>query len=313
MQDTKQKMASRISGKQIPGMQNQDLQNYGHQNHDLQNRDLQNRDLQIQGSQNQDSQNRDTQYQGSQTTTTRKLTPRTRGKIGMVGAVALSAVTVVPLMGMKENNDSVDWANWDQQTKADQAKALAVNEGELQFLTETPVKLPPVLENNLTITRQSLKDGWVDMIQCHKRIDSVAKAQVLYHPRRTRNIKILSFENIQRAWVEDNSVQLDNIHKDASLCVQAQVKALYSNFNGSYSMRNGPFLRKFLDGYYPMEVTMNVTFPERSLSFEAITPQEQQGFKVHYDRNKMKVDALFVGELEIEVYFTDLSSQGRDG
>lgn len=245
-----------------------------------------------------------------------KITRQKMGGIGAISALGLTTAffaTLVLLMGMKSNDDFEDWDKWDEQAKKDQAKALAVNEGDLEFLTETPAKLPPVLQNNLTISRQSLKDGWVDMVQCHKRIDAVARAQVLYHPRRTRNIKILSFKNIDRVWVKKNSVQLKNIHKEATLCVQAQVKALYSNYNGSYSMRNGPFLRKFLDGYYPMEVTMNVTFPAKSLSFEAITPQEQQGFKVNHDRNNMIVDALFVGELEIEVYFTDLASQGGDG
>jgi hypothetical protein len=145
------------------------------------------------------------------------------------------------------------------------------------------------------------------MVQCHERIDSVAKAQVLYHPRRTRNIEILSTKNIKRAWIEENSVQLEHITANASLCIHAQVKALYSNFNGSYSMRNGPFLRKFLDGYYPMRVTMDVTFPQGKLSFEAINPQVQSGFNVRYADNTMNIDALFVGELEIEIYFTDLS------
>jgi hypothetical protein len=236
-----------------------------------------------------------------------------RQKVGKVCTIGLILLSLTALTGMKSNNKSDDWDDWDKQAGADEAKALAVNEGDLEFLTKKPSKSPPVLQNNLTISQQSLKDGWVDMVQCHKRIDAVARAQVLYHPRRTRNIKILSFKNIERAWVKKNSVQLANIHKDASLCVQAQVKALYSNFNGSYNMRNGPFLRKFLDGYYPMEVTMNVTFPPSSLSFEAITPQEQRGFKVHYDRNEMKVDALFVGELEIEVFFTDLRPQNDDG
>jgi hypothetical protein len=229
-------------------------------------------------------------------------------------AIVSLLVAVFAMTGMKANKESADWPDWDKQSDVDlEAKALAVNEGDLEFLTEAPAKPPPVLQNNLTISPQSLKDGWVDMIQCHKRIDSVAKAQVLYHPTRTRNIKILSFKNIERVWVEKNSVQLENVHKHATLCVQAQVKALYSNFNGSYSMRNGPFLRKFLDGYYPMEVTMNVSFPENRLSFEAITPQAQSGFKVRYNNNNMKIDALFVGELEIEVYFTDLASRGKGG
>lgn len=244
----------------------------------------------------------------------RKITRQKTTLIGVLGTISLFSLSIVSLMGMNASTDSTDLTEWDRLSEADnEAKALAVNEGELEFLTEFPAKAPPVLQNQITITRQSLNDGWVDMVQCHKRLDSVARAQVLYHPRRTRNIKILSSENIERVWVKKNSVQLKNIRKDSSLCIHAQVKALYSNFNGSYSMRNGPFLRKFLDGYYPMEVTMDVTFPENNLSFEAINPQQQSGFDVQYGRNKMNINALFVGELEIEVYFTELSSHGKGG
>jgi hypothetical protein len=77
-------------------------------------------------------------------------------------------------------------------------------------------------------------------------------------------------------------------------------------------MRNGPFLRKFLDGYYPMRVTMDVTFPQGKLSFEAINPQVQSGFNVQYADNTMNIEALFVGELEIEIYFTDLSESSEE-
>jgi hypothetical protein len=211
-------------------------------------------------------------------------------------------------MGMKADDE------WDAWVEADyEAQALAVNEGELEFLSELPDKLPPVLQNQFTISPQSLKDGWIDMVQCHERLDPVAKAQVLYHPRRTRNIEILSSNNIQRSWVEDNSVQLENIAANATLCIHAEVKSLYSNFNGSYSMRNGPFLRKFLDGYYPMRVIMDVSFPKGKLSFEAINPQAQNGFAVQYEENKMNIEALFVGELEIEVYFTDLTGLSEEG
>ena len=68
-------------------------------------------------------------------------------------------------------------------------------------------------------------------------------------------------------------------------------------------MRNGPFHRRFLDGYYPMKVTMDVELPEGQLSFGAITPQEQEGFSVDHNSKSMQVEALFVGELNIEVYF----------
>ncbi|KPJ95349.1 MAG: hypothetical protein AMJ53_02935 [Gammaproteobacteria bacterium SG8_11] len=222
----------------------------------------------------------------------------------------LGIVLIVPILilvtGMKANDEWDEWSDTDYE-----AQALAVNEGDLEFLSELPDKLPPILQNRFTISPQSLKDGWIDMVQCHERLDPVAKAQVLYHPQRTRHIEILSSNNIKQAWVEENSVQLENITAGATLCIHAEVKSLYSNFNGSYSMRNGPFLRKFLDGYYPMRVTMDVTFPEGKLSFEAINPQAQNGFDVRYEENKMNIKALFVGELEIEIYFTDLTGAGE--
>lgn len=229
-------------------------------------------------------------------------------RIREIVILLLLLITSIPIMGLKAGD------HWEQWLESDpEAQALAVNEGDLEFLGEPPDKLPPALHNQFTITPQSLEDGWIDMVQCHERIDSVAKAQVLYHPRRTRNLEILSSSNIKRAWVEKNSVQLENISADAGLCVHAQVKSLYSNFNGSYSMRNGPFLRKFLDGYYPMRMTMDVSFPENALSFEAINPQAQAGFTVRYDEDNMAIDALFVGELEIEIYFTDLTGTSEDG
>ena len=216
------------------------------------------------------------------------------------------------LMGMKPA-DKDYWDHWlnDFSGDDDETRALAVNEGELEFLKKAPAKTPHLLQNKFIISHQSLKDGWVQMVQCHEHLDQVALAQVLYHKHRTRNLKVLSNEGIGRAWVEKNSVQLENIGQNASLCVQAEVHALYPNFNGSYSMHNGPFLRKFLDGYYPMRVTMDVTFPEGKLSFEAINPQAQNGFDVRYEENKMNIKALFVGELEIEIYFTDLTGAGE--
>lgn len=225
------------------------------------------------------------------------------GKVLLVGVALLVACS---LMGMKPA-DSDAWDKWlnDFSDDDDESRALAVNEGDLEFLTKAPAKTPHLLENKFVISDQSLKDGWVKMVQCHENLDPVAVAQILYHKHRTRHLKVLSDPGIGRAWVQGNSVQLENIGHNASLCVQAEVHALYSNYNGSYSMMNGPFLLKFLDGYYPMHVTMDVKLPGDKITFEAIQPQEQAGFRVSHSRNHMEVDALFVGELNIEVFFDE--------
>ncbi|MGD8569669.1 MAG: hypothetical protein PVJ39_16410 [Gammaproteobacteria bacterium] len=209
-------------------------------------------------------------------------------------------VVCVSITGMKSVDDE-----WQQFLNDDsEARALAVNEGDLEFLSSPPDKPPHVLHNKYTIKSESLKDGWVDLTQCHGNLDKVPESQILYYARRTRNLRVISSSGIERAWVQNNSVQLRNVTgDDASVCVKAQVHSLYPNYDGTYSMRNGPYLRRFLDGYYPMRVTMDVTLPKGELRFDMITPMEQEGFSVDHDSQSMQVDALFVGELNIEVYF----------
>ena len=212
----------------------------------------------------------------------------------------LAAFIYVSLSGMKGS----EWDEWDKWVDDDaEARALAVNEGDLEFLNSPPDKPPHILHNKMTIVPGSLKDGWIDLLQCHENLDRVHEAQIMYHGRRTRSIKVVSSVGIDRAWVEKNTVQMLNITHNARICVKAQVHSLYPNFDGTYSMHNGPFHRRFLDGYYPMRVTMDVELPRDQLKFGAITPMEQEGFKVDYDKNSMQVDALFVGELNIEVHF----------
>ena len=53
---------------------------------------------------------------------------------------------------------------------------------------------------------------------------------------------------------------------------------------------------------------MDVSLPEGELRFGMITPVEQEGFSVDHDNSSMQVDALFVGELNIEVYFDGADS-----
>jgi len=219
-------------------------------------------------------------------------------------ASVLFVSVLASITGMK-SSESEDWEKWFNSDATDdaEARALAVNEGDLEFLTSPPDKPPHELHNKFKIDSTSLKDGWIDLVQCHENLDKVGAAQIMYHPRRTRNIKVLTSTGVEKTWVEKNSVQMVNITDNARVCISAEVHSLYSNYDGTYSMRNGPFHRRFLDGYYPMRVTMDVQLPKGELRFGAIQPMEQAGFSVEHDASSMQIDALFVGELNIEVYF----------
>ncbi|MGD8483384.1 MAG: alpha/beta hydrolase [Thioalkalispiraceae bacterium] len=183
------------------------------------------------------------------------------------------------------------------------AEATEVNEGELVFLAATPIAKVHHHQNKMIIEPQSLKNGWVKLRQCHNNLDKVARAQILFRKKKIKQLKIISYRNIEQAWIEDNSVQLKNISANAQLCVQAISQALIANQDGSYSLRNGPFMRRFLDGYYPMHVTMDVLFSGTGLQLSSSSPVSQQGFQVWQKSEQVGYEAWFEGRLNTELRF----------
>jgi len=191
-----------------------------------------------------------------------------------------------------------DWFNSD-----DDGLPFAVNDGELEFLSQPPSKPVHHHHNILVISPRSLYDGWVRVKQCHENLDRVERAQVLFHKQRSRNLVVRFAENIERAWVEDSSVQLTNVGQGARLCIEVETQALRSNGDGTYTLRNGPFLRRFLDGYYPMHVSMDIIFVSKVLRFLSISPQMQKGFRVWSTSDSVHYDTWFKGRLITEIQF----------
>ncbi|MDH3948368.1 MAG: hypothetical protein OEU74_05345 [Gammaproteobacteria bacterium] len=178
-----------------------------------------------------------------------------------------------------------------------------VNEGTLVFLTQRPAGQVHHHQNHLVIDADSLLNGWVRLRQCHDHLDRVPRAQITYNRERIRDLQIISSGNIEKSWVEDNTVQLRNVQENARLCVQAWTRALKANDDGSYSLRNGPFMRRFLDGYYPMRVSMQIDYAASGLQLIAMKPERQQGFDVTEQDGRLAFDAWFEGRLKTEFLF----------
>ena len=178
-----------------------------------------------------------------------------------------------------------------------------VNEGSLVFLNKPPKDKIHHHHNSLTIYPHSLSDGWVKMEQCHANLDRVSAAQILFNKDRIKELKIIKQQNINKAWVEGASVQLEDIQTDAVLCLQAWTRALFINDDGSYSLRNGPFMRRFLDGYFPMRVSMDIAYENTGLKPITVSPSEQQGFNIWRKKDRIGFDAVFEGKLKTEFGF----------
>jgi hypothetical protein len=98
-------------------------------------------------------------------------------------------------------------------------------------------------------------------------------------------------------------VQLQDVGKQAHVCLQASTRALRLQEDGSFALVNGPYMRKFLDGYYPMRVSMRVEYPPDLLQVAGITPSAQSGFAVRQKKGTLDFDAMFEGELRTTIQF----------
>lgn len=184
---------------------------------------------------------------------------------------------------------------------------VQVEEGELVFLTEAQNK--PLLHsiNEITISEDSVDDGWVKLVQCYENLDPVANTTIVYNYRFMRNLKIVSSANIDAARVNDQQVELLGVMRNAGICVSADIRVLYRNEDGSYSLINGPYHRKFLDGYFPYHVTLIIHYPGDKLEHIASRPVEQKGFRVEKQSDKLRIDTVFSGMLNTEIIFNEVS------
>ena len=190
----------------------------------------------------------------------------------------------------------------------DDSDSLAddVNEGELNFVPDVKNTAVHHHHNRMTITEDSMENGWVKIEQCHRNLDVVPLAQILFNKTRSRHLAVSHIENIGKAYVEDSSVQLEDIGRNAVLCVTAETRSFVYNGDGTYSLRSGPFMRRFFDGYYPMRVTMDVEVKAPRLRFYDTTPVAQDGFKVWRTDGEIHFDAWFEGRLNTDIRFHDL-------
>jgi len=184
-----------------------------------------------------------------------------------------------------------------------------VNEGQLELLAKPPEKAVLHSQNRFTISADSLKNGWVSMRQCYHNLDAVPAMEVVYQYKNMKNLTVASVAGIEKAWVEGQSVQLLNTETGATLCIEAQVQILYPYTQGKYVLKNGPFQRKFLDGYYPMRVTLQVVFSAHLLKFDSVSPPQQKGVKLTQTRDTVEVDIWFAGRLFTQIFFASTKLQ----
>lgn len=188
------------------------------------------------------------------------------------------------------------------------AGAEPINGGELRFFTLPPPGLIHQHVKRLIITPESLRTGWVQNEQCHYALDPVPELQVVFNPERVRGLRILRADHVGKAWVEGASVQLTDVQSQAVLCLASENRILQASGDGErYMLIVGPFLRRFLDGYFPMKVVLSVDYPAQLLELHDVGPEPLKPAPLP-DDGHVEVSALFEGRLFVAMQFLPRAS-----
>lgn len=210
--------------------------------------------------------------------------------------IALAATS----LATAQSNDE-DWPDGD-------AQALAINEGELVFIDPEKDRDALHADTLLELDSDSAQSGWVNMSQCYRNLDTIAKTEITWAYREMSALRVTRSDNIGAFDIGSQSLLLHDVESGASICVAARVRILRSLANGNFQLRQGPYHRRFFDGYYPYRVSLELRFASAGLRLLRIEPPAQPGFSVEPTADGIVIDAWFEGILQITAEFTELDA-----
>ena len=197
-----------------------------------------------------------------------------------------------------------DWADFPDD-------ASGVNEGPLQLLDAHEGAVLAV-DNRIVIDGDSLDSGWVSIDQCYRQMDPVSVSEIDYRYRAMRDLRVTRVSGIGAATVEGSTVQLTDVGPAAILCITLEARILERMADGRLHLSNGPFHRRFLDGYYPMRVRLEVDFAETSIADRPVRV-EPDALPVQQSPGRLAIDVLFEGMLTVEIYWEPPGETGTRG
>ena len=175
-------------------------------------------------------------------------------------------------------------------------------EGELRFLSQRPDPGAYWYESQVQIGPESLETGVVSLQTCHHALDPNRRIVVAFNPQRVQQIDIASTEGVGRAWVEGHRVELADVQRGGKVCIALRSRAL-ERLEGSerWRLHAGPLMRRYLDGYLPMQAQLSFRWPAGLLKVTSTAPAVQPGVKVDAQGDGLAMDIVFAGRMSATV------------
>jgi hypothetical protein len=175
-------------------------------------------------------------------------------------------------------------------------------EGELRFLAVRPDPGAYWYESQVRIAADSLDTGLVELRTCHHALDPNRRIVVAFNPQRVQHIAIASTQGVGKAWVEGHRVELANVQRGGKICIDLRSRAL-ERIEGSqrYRLHAGPLMRRYLDGYLPMQAKLAFEWPAGLLQVASTQPAAQPGVQVNAQGDGLRMDIVFAGRMSATV------------
>ncbi len=177
-------------------------------------------------------------------------------------------------------------------------------EGELRFLAERPDPGAYHYASEVQISPESLVSGVVHLSTCHRQLDPNARIVIAFNPERVQDIRIASSEGIEKAWVEGHRVELAQVRRGASVCIDIRSRALEAMGEGRWRLHAGPLMRRYLDGYLPMQAALAFAWPTGLLQVSQTHPVAQPGVRIATSASGAELDLVFAGRMTATVDLT---------
>ena len=183
----------------------------------------------------------------------------------------------------------------------DACKALEFSdlarEGELRFLAQHPEPDSYRYESRVRVGAESLDSGIIELSTCHYQLDPIRKIVISFNPNRLQALSIKSTQGIGSVEVKEHHVVMADVQRGASICIDLRSKALDRIDHQTYRLQAGPLMRRYLDGYLPMQAKLTFEWPETLVSLYQTLPEPQPGVKLSQHAAGAELTMVFAGRL----------------
>lgn len=170
-------------------------------------------------------------------------------------------------------------------------------EGELRFLAQYPEPDSYRYESHVRVGADSFDSGIIELSTCHYQLDPIRKIVIAFNPNRLQDLSIKSTQGIGAVEIKGHHVVMADVQRGASICIDLRSKALDRIDQQTYRLQAGPLMRRYLDGYLPMQAKLTFEWPEAMAALHQTQPVPQPGVKLSQHAAGAELTMVFAGRL----------------